>query len=77
MYNCVHRFPKIQSFLKKQSSGYEPKKSTPLDLEQVKKFIEEAPDAEWLLVKVRVAYVSRTRYNRSSYPRLILDLVYL
>jgi integrase len=46
------RFPKTLAFLKRQSSGYEPKKSKVFTAEQVSEFMTKASDGKWLLDKV-------------------------
>lgn len=46
------RFSKTIAFLKRQSTGYEPKKSNVFTAEQVSEFMSKAPDSQWLLEKV-------------------------
>jgi integrase len=45
-------FPKSIAFLKRQSVGYQPKKSSVLTANEVSEFMTKAPDNEWLLTKV-------------------------
>jgi hypothetical protein len=46
-------FSKVSSFLKTKSLGYVPKKSADLNRAEVETFLKEAPNEEFLLVKVR------------------------
>lgn len=46
----AYRYPK--TFLKRLSTGHEPKKSNVYNAEQVCEFMTKAPDSVWLLGKV-------------------------
>lgn len=48
----ISTYPKLRNFLKLQSNGYKSKKSKILTPEQIKKFLLEAPDVEYLFTKV-------------------------
>lgn len=48
----ISKFPKLRSLLKRQSEGYKAKKSKILTKEEVNKFILEASDKEYLMIKV-------------------------
>ncbi|XP_031335009.1 uncharacterized protein LOC116164903 [Photinus pyralis] len=48
----ISSYAKLQAFLKRQSSGYLPKKSKILTTTEVKTFIEKAPDSLYLATKV-------------------------
>lgn len=48
----VSSFPKTMAFLKKQSTGYVPKKASVFTADQISKFMVTAPDNTWLLDKV-------------------------
>lgn len=45
-------FHKVRAFLKQNSVNYQPKKSNILTQEQCIKFLKEAPDSEYLMMKV-------------------------
>lgn len=48
----ISKFLKLQVYLKKQSSGYEPKKSKILEEDEVNRFIELADNNHYLAIKV-------------------------
>lgn len=48
----ISKYPKVVSFLKRQSVGYKAKKSKVLTKEEVDKFMEEADNNNYLLIKV-------------------------
>lgn len=52
----IENYTKLMAFLKKAKSGYVPKKSKTLEIEDIDKFIKEAPDEDYLLIKVRISY---------------------
>lgn len=59
MLNVKHnidlsKFSKLTSLLKRKNVGYKPKKSKVLTAEQVDKFLMEAPDDTFLMVKVSI-----------------------
>ncbi|KAJ8923456.1 hypothetical protein NQ315_002015 [Exocentrus adspersus] len=47
----VSKFYKLSAFLKRKSEGYKPKKAKVLSLDQIDKFLLEAPDKDFLMVK--------------------------
>jgi hypothetical protein len=49
----ISKFCKLRSFLKLKSSGYKSKKSCVLSSNQIKQFINEAPDNKFLFTKVK------------------------
>lgn len=53
----VSQFKRLFAFLKRQSEGYEPKKSKILNREQITKFFLEAPDDTFLMMKVRKSLI--------------------
>mgnify|MGYP005980463671 CR=1 FL=1 len=48
----ISKFCKVTAYLKRKSTGYQPKKSKCLSRDQIDKFLLEAPDKEFLLMKV-------------------------
>lgn len=48
----ISTYPKLRCFLKLQSTGYKSKKSKILRPEEIKKFLLEAPDHDYLFTKV-------------------------
>ena len=50
--NIDIKYPKVIAFLKRQSSGYKPKKSLTFDREEINRFLGEAPDEHYLHMKV-------------------------
>ncbi|KAJ8914029.1 hypothetical protein NQ315_012053 [Exocentrus adspersus] len=49
----VSKFYKLSAFLKRKSEGYKPKKAKVLTLDQIDKFLLEAPDKDFLMIKGR------------------------
>lgn len=50
----INTFPKLIAFLKRNSNGFKPKKSKILCRDDINKFIKEAPDETYLMIKVRI-----------------------
>lgn len=48
----ISKFSKLNTFLKQKSRGYQPKQSKILSSEQMLTFIMEAPDDNYLMIKV-------------------------
>ena len=48
----ISGFSKFRAFLIKQSVSYQPKQAKTLTIEDLVKFVEEAPDQQYLLAKV-------------------------
>lgn len=56
-YNVVmNKYNRLTAFLSKCSRGYEPNKSKTLETKDVEKFLSEAPDANYLSIKVGRQY---------------------
>lgn len=51
----IDTYKKLTSFLKKEMVGYQPKKSSVLEQQQIDKFLSEAPDAVCLSYKLVLA----------------------
>ncbi|EFA12503.1 hypothetical protein TcasGA2_TC004165 [Tribolium castaneum] len=49
----IENYKKLQAFLKRKSKTYKPKKSKTLSSENIKEFIEKAPDEKYLVTKVK------------------------
>lgn len=50
----LEKYCKLRAFLKRKSEGFQAKKSSTLTPEQIRKFIDEAPDQFFLLHKVNL-----------------------
>jgi len=50
----IGTYSKLQAFLKRKSTGFKSKKSKILTSSDTKKFIDEAPDIQYLVTKVGV-----------------------
>jgi len=50
----IGTYPKLQTFLKRKSTGFKSKKSKVLTSTDIKKFIDEAPNIQYLVTKVSV-----------------------
>lgn len=48
----IGNYSKLTAYLKRQSDGYQPTKASVLTEEEMKRFITQASDKEWLAVKV-------------------------
>lgn len=48
----INNFFKLITFIKKKSIGHKPKKSKILSREQIETFLNNAPDSEYLMLKV-------------------------
>ncbi|KAJ8914224.1 hypothetical protein NQ315_003587, partial [Exocentrus adspersus] len=48
----ISQYSKLKAFLKRKNDGYKPKKSKVLTVEQVDQFLSQAPDDQFLMVKV-------------------------
>lgn len=51
--NVEIKYPKLIAFLKRQSAGYRAKKSQTLTRDDINKFLLEAPDETYLMMKVQ------------------------
>lgn len=52
----ISQFKKLLAFLKRQNDTYEPKKSKILSMENVQDFLENAPESNYLLMKVVLVF---------------------
>ncbi|KAK5647863.1 hypothetical protein RI129_002755 [Pyrocoelia pectoralis] len=50
--NIDIKYPRLIAFLKRQSSGYKPKKSDTFSRDDMNNFLKDAPDEKYLLMKV-------------------------
>lgn len=48
----ISSYPKVTAFLKRESEGYRPRKTKVFSEAEMQSFISDAPDEEWLDVKV-------------------------
>jgi hypothetical protein len=60
----IEKYAKLRSFLKRQSEGYEAKKSKTFTPEEITKFMANAPDKDYLLHKVRIPEITYSIYIR-------------
>jgi hypothetical protein len=49
----ISKYPKLMAFLKRNSDGYQAKKSQVLTRDQMEIFLSEANDNEYLMIKVK------------------------
>ncbi|XP_050309956.1 uncharacterized protein LOC126745933 [Anthonomus grandis grandis] len=52
----ISEYSKLRAFLKQQAHAYKPKKSKIITKEEINKFIQDAPDKEYLMIKVAVIF---------------------
>lgn len=48
----ISKFPKLIAYIKRKTEHHDPKKSKVLQEQEINKFLNEAPDGEYLLMKV-------------------------
>lgn len=65
-------YPRLNSFLKKYKTGFVQKKSLIFDPEDVRRFLDEAPDSMYLHVKVRSFFFFQIMSNYSLFVKVIL-----
>lgn len=53
----IDTYPKLVAFLKRASSGHQPKKSKVLKASEIEKFLNEAPDSVYLVAKVSLLHI--------------------
>lgn len=58
----IHDYSTLIQFLKRKSEGFESKKSQVLTGEEVDKFIREAPDEQYLAMKVNIEFYFLKNY---------------
>lgn len=69
--NIDIKFPKLVAFLKREASGYAPKKSLTLERDEISRFLAEASDGDYLHMKVSsfislfISFFRRTIYKMS------------
>lgn len=59
----IHDYATLIQFLKRKSDGYAPKKAEVLTGEDVVKFIREAPDEQYLAIKVNIGLYTKLIYT--------------
>src|SRR3978361_485955 len=69
----VRKFPKIVPYLKNKSVGYPGKKSKVLTREDITKFLEEADDGTYLLMKVVLIFGISGACRREELMKMSLD----
>lgn len=74
----IAKFSKLIPYLKNKNVGYRPKKSKVLTETQIKKFIEEAPDQSFLLLKVISALIKifSVKYNKILFQTILIMGIY-
>lgn len=56
----IGAYSNLVALLRRNSENYTPKKSSVLSDENIEKFLNEAPDDQFLVIKVRSTYISST-----------------
>lgn len=69
----ISKYGKLHAFLKRQNDGYEAKKSRILSLDDVMKFLSEAPDDSFLLMKVALIFGLNGACRRQELRTLNVD----
>lgn len=69
----ISKYHKLLAFLKRQNVGYRPKKSKILTREQIDKFLNEAPDTDYLMMKVAIIFGVFGACRREELCSLKLD----
>jgi integrase len=69
----IGQFYKLITFLKKQSVGFSPKKAKVFSKEDIAKFMEEAPDNVYLLIKVATIFGLAGACRRAELTNITLD----
>lgn len=59
----ISKYPRLTAFLKSKSRGYKPKKAMIFHEEELARFLNEAPDSQFLAVKVSECILSVTIYH--------------
>ena len=62
----ISKYAKLVAFLKSKNAGYRPKKSLVFSREDMNRFLTEAPDHEYLLMKVCVCVKNKKRFALNS-----------
>lgn len=69
----LSQYYKLTSFLKKQNVGYRPKKSKIFDKNDISKFMKEAPDETYLLIKVATIFGLAGACRRDELCKIMID----
>ncbi|KAJ3655194.1 hypothetical protein Zmor_014331 [Zophobas morio] len=69
----ISKFCKVTAYLKRKSTGYQPKKSKCLSRDQIDKFLLEAPDKEFLLMKVALIFGVSGACRCDELSRMLVD----
>lgn len=69
----ISGFHKLTAFLKEKSVGYKPKKSKTLSQDNVRKFLLEAPDREFLMMKVILIFGITGACRRDELVKMTTD----
>lgn len=73
----INKYDRLIPFLKRQSQGYTQKKSKVLTSEQIQKFLNEADDQKYLLIKVMYQIQTNFYINKKFYTMCTYILNYL
>ncbi|KAJ3651099.1 hypothetical protein Zmor_017159 [Zophobas morio] len=69
----ISKFCKVTAYLKRKSTGYQPKKSKCLSRDQIDKFLLEAPDKEFLVMKVALIFGVSGACRCDELSRMLVD----
>lgn len=69
----LSKYFKVIAFLKRKNEGYRPKKSKILTLEQVERFINEAPNEKYLMIKVATIFGLFGACRREELCNLLME----
>ncbi|XP_011687447.1 PREDICTED: uncharacterized protein LOC105449760 [Wasmannia auropunctata] len=69
----IHNYPKLVSFLKKQAQGFKSRKSKTLTAEEIKKFLDEAPDNKYLDLKTALIFGICGACRREELTKVTID----
>ncbi|KAK4886547.1 hypothetical protein RN001_002818 [Aquatica leii] len=69
----ISKYHKLQAFLKRNSTGYQPKKSKILDDSQINKFLNEANDQCYLGIKVILIMGYSGAMRRDELTQMVID----
>lgn len=69
----ISKYCKVISFLKRHADGYQPKKSKILTKAEIEKFLLEAPDISYLMMKVALIFGISGALRRDELTKLTID----
>ncbi|XP_066582333.1 uncharacterized protein [Prorops nasuta] len=69
----IAKYCKLHSFLKQESSGYIPKKAKTLTSEEINTFLKEAPDTDYLMIKVALGIGIMGACRREELYNLLIN----